>query len=576
MAIPNSPRHPPLTENTPLLYSPPPPPSIPANTPIPPYYQPRTRRSQYPSPSRSITPIQSGSAVSTPSEDYSAVNHYGDEFDSRGTSCCCCGSFISLVDFLLIPWRTIYTYCCGCLGSRRGRGIGARRPRTYSRSQSESSFYDYSTSRDFSPARSQSITTATPELGRRGRGRGIGRERLGDAYSPYSPHSPYSPYVPGQGAGAFGGGGGVGSAQQDYFSPRGSYNRTTGLPHAPQPPQYYDRSRYTRDSEPDLGPGYTSHFLPGSYSRTTTNTQPTTRASTNTVPSPRGEGETDEYNAGSGGMVAYGHGYDATRQRMIYRQILAIDQEITAGGAVDRGYEGGDEDTETGTSTSGIGSASASGRTSPYEERGRPRRGSSWWGMGYRFVSSPARGGQRRREMRDEDVESMEPHGEYYGEVGQQQHHLPPRPRWGVGAIEGLAPSPVSPAVTAIRYGSNDNTPRPVHILDVVHGPTHAGGVPEQAELRHEEREESASNAGPTIEQSRGEVQANSSGVDDLIPLPPALDSSSEIDLSPSSAAAAELEQLRSGNLSGSLVNTNIQSQIPLAAAPSARGASTH
>lgn len=278
-------------------------------------------------------------------------------------------------------------------------------------------------------------------------------------------------------------------------------------------------------------------------------------------------------------MVAYGHGYDETRQRMIYRRILAIDQEIAAGGGgVDRGYEGGDEDTETGTSNSGIGSASASGRTSPYEERGRSRRGSSWWGMGYGFGSSPGGGGRRRREISGEGVESetMEgPHGEYYGEVDQQHHHRLGRSGWSAGAIDGLVPSPASPAVTAIRYGSNDNTPRPAHILGVVHGPAHAGGTSEETERRHGERE-SAFDPGSTIEQSGGEVHAGSSGVDDLISLPPALDSGSEIDLSPSSAAAAELEQLRTGSLSGNLVNTNVQSQISPAAVPPAQGASAH
>ena len=281
----------------------------------------------------------------------------------------------------------------------------------------------------------------------------------------------------------------------------------------------------------------------------------------------------DEYNAGSGGggMVAYGHGYDATRQRMIYRRIDY--QEVAAGGGgVDRGYEGGDEDTETGTSNSGVGSVSASGRTSPYEERGRPRRGSSWWGMGHGFGSGLGGGGRRRREMSDEGVETetMEgPHGEYYGEV--DRHRLG-RPGWSVGAIAGLAPSPVSPAVTAIRYGSNDNTPRPVHILGVVHGPAHARGASGETELRRHGEGESASDRGSTIERGGGEVHAGSSGVDDLIPLPPALDSGSEIDLSPSSAAAAELEQLRSG----SLVNTSVQPQVSPAVVPPAQGASAY
>ncbi|RPB27249.1 hypothetical protein L211DRAFT_846778 [Terfezia boudieri ATCC MYA-4762] len=407
------------------------------------------------------------------------------------------------------------------------------------------------------------------------------RERLGDAYSPYSPYSPDSPYVPGQGAGVIG----VGSGQPDYFSSREIYNRTTGLPHAPQPPQYHhNRDRCTQDPELDLGPGCTSHFLYGSYPRTATNSEPTTRANTNSVPSPRSEEEVDEYNTGSGGggMVAYGHGYDATRQRMIYRRILAIDQEISAGGGgVDRGYEGGDEDTETGTSNSGIGSASASGRTSPYEERGRPRRGSSWWAMGYGFGSSLGRGGRRRRGISDESVETETtegPHGEYYGEVDQQHqhhHHLLGRPGWSVGAIDGLAPSPVSPAVTAIRYGSNDNTPRLGHILDVVHGSAHAGGVSEETEPRHGERE-SATDPGSSIEQGGGEVHTASSGLDDIILLPPALDSGSEIDLSPSSAAAAELEQLRSGNVSRSLVDTSVQPQMSPAAIPPAQDASVH
>lgn len=266
--------------------------------------------------------------------------------------------------------------------------------------------------------------------------------------------------------------------------------------------------------------------------------------------------EAYEHNGGNGpGMVAYGHGYDATRQQMIYRRILAIDGAGGGGGGVDRGYEGGDEDTGTGTSNSGVGSASASGRTSPHEERGRPRRGSSWWGMGYGFGSSSGGGGHRQREM---DVEATAGGGEY---DDYDSRPLLARPGWNVGVLDGLLPSPVSPAVTAIRYGSNDNTPRPGNILGIMHdsirgrdssqGDGKRGGVGKHG---------SASDSG-SRGQGSGGGQA-SSGVDDIIPLPPALDSGSEIDVSPSSAAAAELERLRSGGSSVSENQGHVQLRV--------------
>jgi len=219
----------------------------------------------------------------------------------------------------------------------------------------------------------------------------------------------------------------------------------------------------------------------------------------------------------------------------------------------DRGYEGGDEDTGTGTSNSGVVSTSASGRTSPYEERGRPRRGSSWWGMGYGHGSYGYGFGSRGRRITEEGQPTTltaDQGEEEYTYKDTDSRPLLARQVWNIGAIDGLGPSPVSPAVTAIRYESNENTPRPGQILGLnVQG--HATSeAPSDSGGRSQMSGASPLEAGSQQDHS-GIGDAMMSGVDDelaIAPLPPSLDSGSDIDISPSSAAAAELERLRRGS----------------------------
>ncbi|KAF8463067.1 hypothetical protein BDZ91DRAFT_764742 [Kalaharituber pfeilii] len=374
----NSDLHP--SEITPLL-----PPNSPRSAIItdPPFYPTTPTRYtyhptpplHYPSPrspidrSYTATPIRSSRASWVSEEDYRSSNQGGEVGGHEG----CLGRFIG---FLLAPWRALVdccTWCCACeccLCSCCDYGVGnpgdrGRRPNSAgSYTASESSFRDYAPSQDYS-------ATGSPRGAQTPTSESAGMQLGGGVYDPglysagYSPSSPYSPYSGGPGMPP------VPGQQADYFSPRGSQRHG----------QYHHYQHY-RDVEAELRPGYTSHFLPGSYTRTATNTQPTTRQNTNSVPSPPDEEPQ--------GMVAYGHGYDAARQTLIYRRILAMDAELAGGSAtamVDRGYEGGDEDTGTGTTNSGFVSESVSGRTSPYEERraagrGRPRAGNSWWGMG--------------------------------------------------------------------------------------------------------------------------------------------------------------------------------------------------
>ena len=335
-----------------------------------------------------------------------------------------------------------------------------------------STFQEYIPSREYSPARSRGRGGSGGGVGGRARQGGGGTNFGGhwgasDAYTPYSPYSPYSPYFPSHSVAGYGAT--SGGQVQDYFSSRGGGGVGSGM-------GQFHHHRY-RDVEADLRPGYTSHFLPGSYTRTATDTQPTTRHNTGgrntTAPSPHGDvgdatAGTDEI--ADSGMVAYGLGYDVTRQRMIYRRILAMDREIA--GMVDRGYEGGDEDTGTWTSNSGLVSESASGRTSPYEER---RRGSTWWGIGGFHAD-------RRTEQQLGNGSYSHDEADRYLDDGEEEEEGDERPLlerrgWATAGVGGhsrmhtvtmlppggqLSPSPVSPAVTAIQvFGSNDNTPRP-------------------------------------------------------------------------------------------------------------------
>ncbi|KAI5806820.1 hypothetical protein DFH27DRAFT_609004 [Peziza echinospora] len=274
-------------------------------------------------------------------------------------------------------------FCCPCLPTsdtssdrrrRRRRERAAAilyRPES---SGSDSTFAEYIPSRNQSPLRGGTESALlSPSL----------------AFSPdYSPYSPLIPLPDGQ----------------DYFS----------SPHHHH--MHMHRAGgggfFSRDLEAELRPGYTSHFLPGSYTRT--NTQPNTPA-----PAPSGERRNISFAVtpphigshrtivpgilgglspagGFGGLTAYGHGYDVARQRMVYRQILAMEEQNVRLGTAEReiGYEGDYEeegDTNTTASNSGWASEDVSGRTSPYDER-HPLRvplgqrqisadGVGWWAL---------------------------------------------------------------------------------------------------------------------------------------------------------------------------------------------------
>ena len=271
--------------------------------------------------------------------------------------------------------------------------------------------------------------------------------------------------------------------QEDYFSPR------------------------FRDVDGDLRPGYTSHFLTGSYTRT--NTQPTTRVGTSASPSLADQGTADPSGGGAEtadgqqhiygphpppqlppAFVAHGLGYDAARQRMIYRRILErtaatpsasvtaqAEIEVAEGEREYTGYEG-DYDTGTtatateSTTNSGVVSESGgSGRESPLEERsgshgvrggmfmGEFRRGWNWSAFAGGQSSRVGRGAEVRGKKGEKPEVRVDkapgPQLDQEDEEEVQYENESDRPLLERGGWSGeMVPTSMYP------YGSNDNTPR--------------------------------------------------------------------------------------------------------------------